>query len=80
MNRLHRNLIFGDFEVDLRTGELCKAGTRIKLQDQPFEILVALLENPRKLVTREELRQRIWPNGDFDHTVNIAIAKLRTAR
>ena len=73
---------FGVFEVDLRSGELRKAGVRIKLQEQPFKVLNALLEHPGEVVTREELRIRIWPNensGDFDHAVNIAVAKLRTA-
>jgi Tol biopolymer transport system component/DNA-binding winged helix-turn-helix (wHTH) protein len=73
---------FGVFEVDLHSGELRKAGVRIKLQEQPFKILTALLERPGEVVTREELRRRIWPHqssGDFDHAVNIAVAKLRTA-
>jgi DNA-binding winged helix-turn-helix (wHTH) protein/Flp pilus assembly protein TadD len=73
---------FGVFEVDLRSGELRKSGVRIRLQDQPFKVLVALLERPGQLVTREELRRRVWPTesfGDFDHAVNIAIGKLRTA-
>jgi Tol biopolymer transport system component/DNA-binding winged helix-turn-helix (wHTH) protein len=73
---------FGVFEVDLHSGELRKAGVRIKLQEQPFKVLIALLERPGEVVTREELRRRIWPHessGDFDHAVNIAVAKLRTA-
>jgi TolB-like protein/DNA-binding winged helix-turn-helix (wHTH) protein/Flp pilus assembly protein TadD len=73
---------FGVFEVDPRSGELRKSGTRIRLQDQPFKVLLALLERPGDLVTREELRIRIWPQesfGDFDHAVNIAVAKLRAA-
>jgi len=72
----------GAFEVDLRTGELRKSGVRIRLQEQPFKILASLLERPGELVTREELRRRIWPEeefGDFDHAVNLAVAKLRTA-
>jgi len=82
MKRLDANPKFEDFEVDLRTGELLRSGVRIKLQDQPFKILVALLERPGELVTREELRRRIWPTesfGDFDHAVNIAVGKLRAA-
>jgi Tol biopolymer transport system component/DNA-binding winged helix-turn-helix (wHTH) protein len=73
---------FGVFEVDLCSGDLRKAGLRIKLQDQPFKVLAALLEQHGKLVTREELRARIWPEesfGDFDHAVHIAIGKLRIA-
>ena len=73
---------FGVFEVDLGSGELRKAGLRIKLQDQPFKVLLALLERPGEVVSREELKLRIWPNesfGDFDHAVNVAVAKLRTA-
>ena len=73
---------FGVFELDLRSGELRKAGTRIRLQDQPLKILIVLLEQPGAVVTREELKRRIWPNdsfGDFDHAVNVAVAKLRAA-
>src|SRR6516165_1278463 len=73
---------FGLFELNLRTGELRKAGTRLKLQDQPLKVLMALLEQPGEVVTREELKRRIWPEdsfGDFDHAVNVAVAKLRTA-
>src|ERR1700730_2609265 len=80
--RAEATVRFGVFEVDLRSGELRKAGIRIKLQEQPFKVLTALLEHPGEIVTREELRHRIWPEesfGDFDHAVNIAIAKLRTA-
>ncbi len=73
---------FGVFELDVRSGELRKAGTRIRLQDQPLKILIALLEQPGVVVTREELKRRIWPHesfGDFDHAVNVAVAKLRAA-
>jgi DNA-binding winged helix-turn-helix (wHTH) protein len=73
---------FGVFELDTRSGELRKAGTRIRLQDQPLKVLVALLKRPGEVVTREELKHRIWPEesfGDFDHAVNVAVAKLRTA-
>jgi DNA-binding winged helix-turn-helix (wHTH) protein len=81
-NRPDPTIHFGIFEIDPRSGELRKAGTRIRLQDQPFKVLLALLEHPGEVVTREELKRRIWPHdsfGDFDHAVNIAIAKLRTA-
>jgi len=73
---------FGVFELDVRSGELRKAGSRVRLQDQPLKILVALLEQPGAVVTREELKRRIWPHdsfGDFDHAVNVAVAKLRAA-
>jgi DNA-binding winged helix-turn-helix (wHTH) protein len=71
---------FHDFQVNLETGELWKAGVRLKLQDQPFKVLAALLQRPGQIVTREELRQSIWPEesfGDFDHAINLAVAKLR---
>lgn len=73
---------FGEFEADLKTGEIRKSGSRIKLQDQPFKVLQILLENPGGVVSREELQSRIWPEvsfGDFDHAVNVAVGKLRTA-
>ena len=73
---------FGTFEADLNTRELRKSGLRIKLQGQPFEILVMLLERPGELVAREDLQQRLWPTDtfvDFDHGVNAAINRLRDA-
>src|SRR6185436_8332322 len=73
---------FGVFEVDLRSGELRKNGLRIKLQDQPFQILTMLLEEPGQVVTREQLRQRLWPDGtfvDFEHGLHAAIQRLRQA-
>lgn len=73
---------FGVFEVDPRSGEVRKSGIRIHVQEQPFQVLLALLEHPGEVVSREDLRQRIWPTesfGDFDHAVNVAVAKLRTA-
>ena len=76
---IHR---FGPFEANLRTRELRKFGARLKIQDQPFQILAALLERPGDLVTREELQQRIWPADtfvDFDHSLNTSINKLREA-
>jgi len=71
---------FQGFELNLLTGELRKGGTRIRLQDQPFKVLVALVQRPGQLVTREELRELIWPKesfGDFDHAINLAVTKLR---
>src|SRR5580704_19144045 len=73
---------FGVFEVDLHEGELRKSGLRIKLQEQPFQVLAILLESPGKIVTRDELRQRLWPADtfvDFDHSLNSAVKKLREA-
>src|SRR5215472_14478685 len=81
-NGTDRTIRFGAFDVDSRSGELRKAGTRIRLQAQPFKVLLALLERPGELVSRDELRRRIWPEesfGDFDHAVSVAILKLRTA-
>jgi TolB-like protein/DNA-binding winged helix-turn-helix (wHTH) protein/Flp pilus assembly protein TadD len=74
-------LRFGVFEVDLQTGELTKRGMRLRLQEQPFRLLAILLEKPGELVTREELRARIWPQTfvDFDHGLNKAISKIRDA-
>ena len=73
---------FGTYEIALHSGELRKAGVRIRVQQQPLRLLEILLEHPGEVVTREELRSRIWPNenvGDFDQAVNVAIAKLRGA-
>ena len=73
---------FGTYEVSLQSGEVRKAGVRIRVQQQPMKLLETLLERPGEVVTREELRSRVWPNesfGDFDQAVNIAIAKLRSA-
>src|SRR5439155_26031992 len=74
-------LRFGVFEVDLRARELTKRGLRLRLQDQPFQVLAMLLEKPRELVTREELRSRLWSQTvvDFDHGLNKAINKIRDA-
>ena len=75
-------LQFGTYEIALHSGELRKAGVRIKVQQQPLKLLEILLEHPGEVVTREQLRSRIWPNesfGDFDQAVNVAIAKLRGA-
>jgi TolB-like protein/DNA-binding winged helix-turn-helix (wHTH) protein/tetratricopeptide (TPR) repeat protein len=73
---------FGTFELDLRSGELRKDGRKIKLQGQPVQILMALLEHPGEIVTREELRQRLWPSDtfvDFEHNLNSAVKRLREA-
>lgn len=81
-NQTPRIIRFGVFEVDLQEGELRKSGLRIKLQEQPFQVLAILLECPGKIVTRDELRQRLWPADtfvDFDHSLNSAVKKLREA-
>ena len=68
--------------MDLAAGELRKSGIRIRLQEQPFQVLAFLLERPGKVVTREEIRQKLWPADtfvDFDHSLNTAINKLREA-
>jgi len=74
-------LRFGLFEVDLRAGELKKRGLRIRLQAQPFQVLAMLLEKPGELVTREELREKLWSQAvvDFDHGLNKAVNKIREA-
>ena len=80
--KLGPKLQFGVFEVDLDSGELRRAGIKVKLQEQPFKVLAALLERPGEVVSRDELRQRIWPDatfGDGDHAVNVAVTKLRAA-
>jgi cholera toxin transcriptional activator len=71
---------FDQFEADVNAAELRRNGTRLKLQMQPFQVLVALLEKPQEVVTREELRLRLWPQDtfvDFDHSLNTAMVKLR---
>ena len=72
---------FGVFEADVRNGELRKQGKRLRLQEQPFQLLVMLLERPGEVVTREEVRLRLWPQTivDFDHGLNKAISKIRDA-
>jgi len=75
-------LRFGPFEVDLHSGELRTNGSKIRLQPQPFQLLSILLEHPGELVTREEIRQRLWSSDtfvDFEHSLNTSIKKLREA-
>src|ERR1700735_2002569 len=74
-------LRFGVFEADVQPAERTKHGKRIRLQEQPFQLLVMLLEKPGEVVTREELRARLWPRTiiDFDHGLNKAISKVREA-
>jgi Tol biopolymer transport system component/DNA-binding winged helix-turn-helix (wHTH) protein len=77
-----KQISFGEFELDVRTGELRKGERRIRLQEQPFQILLMLLEHPGELVTRDEICKRLWPSGtivEFEHSVATAIKKLRQA-
>jgi len=71
---------FGVFELDLAAGELRKSGAKLRLQEQPFQVLALLLERPGDVVTREVIRQKLWPADtfvDFDHSLNTAVNKLR---
>lgn len=73
---------FAEFEADLRARELRRLGAKVKLPDQSFQVLVMLLEHPGELVTREEIRNRLWPGDtfvDFDHGLNNAVNRLREA-
>jgi DNA-binding winged helix-turn-helix (wHTH) protein len=72
---------FGIFEIDSRTGDLRKHGIRIALQEKPAQILHALIAQPGQVVSRDELRRNLWKDSfvDFDHSINIAISKLRHA-
>jgi len=77
-----RIVTFKQFEVDLRERELHRDGMKVRIQGQPFEVLAALLEKPGEVVTREELRGRLWPAHifvDFEHSLNAAVKRLRNA-
>src|SRR5258705_3443139 len=81
-DRLRGPLRFGVFELDLRAGELRKRGLRVRLQEQPFQVLAILLEHGGEVVTREELQKQLWPANtfvDFEHGLNKAINKIREA-
>ena len=82
-SRHTRDLLrFGPFEVDLQQGVLRKGGVKVRLQSQPFQVLAALLEEPGAVVTRDDLRQRLWPEDtfvDFEHGLNAAVTRLRQA-
>ena len=81
-HHLAARLRFGVFELDLRAGELRKHGLRIRIQDQPFQVLAMLVEHAGEVVTREELQKKLWPADtfvDFDHGLNKAISKIREA-
>ena len=80
--RFGRVVCFKDFEANIRTGELRKRGRRVRVSEQPFQILTMLLERPGDLVTREELQKRLWPADTFvelDLSLNAAVKKLRQA-
>ena len=84
MSARHANGIFrfGAYEAESGSGELRKSGLRLRVQEQPFQVLLVLLERPGEVVTREELRQKLWPADtfvDFDHGLNTVINKLREA-
>jgi DNA-binding winged helix-turn-helix (wHTH) protein len=77
-----RIIRFSTFELNLQTGELHQQGRKLKLQEQSFQVLAALLERPGEVVTRDELRNKLWPADtfvDFDHSLNAAIKRLRDA-
>src|SRR5690242_12519135 len=79
---LRRLLRFGAFELDTATGELRKLGIRIRLQEQPFKLLLCLIEARGTVVSREDLIRTIWPEGtfvDYDHGLNAAITRVRQA-
>ncbi len=81
-DRVGRRLCFGIFEVDLRAGELRKRGLRVRLQQQPFQVLGMLLEHPGEVIGREDLQKALWPGDtfvDFDHGLNKAVNKIREA-
>src|SRR5436853_2632693 len=77
-----RLIRFGVFELDLRSGELQRQGRKIRLEGQPVQVLICLLENPGELVTREELHRKLWPTDtfvNFEHGLNAAVKRLRQA-
>src|SRR5712675_994104 len=80
--RQARRYRFGVFEADAATGELLKQGVRIKVNVQPFQVLLMLLERPGELLTREEISRELWPDGtfvDYEHGVNSAVNRIREA-
>src|SRR5258707_5585477 len=79
-HRSPRNVRFGAFEADMEAGELRKHGLRLKLSEQPFQILAMLVARPGEVVSRKVLRERLWPSDtivDFDHGLNNAVMMLR---
>ena len=81
-NTLAVRVRFGVFELDLRSGELCSGDEKTLLREQPLQILLMLAERDGEVVTREEIRKKLWPNDtivEFDHSINAAIRNLRQA-
>jgi DNA-binding winged helix-turn-helix (wHTH) protein len=79
---LDGNIRFGPYQLDIRSGELRKGGTRVRLPDQPFQVLLMLLERPGEVVSREEIRSKLWLDStvvEFDHSINAAVKRLRNA-
>src|SRR5215467_10794711 len=79
-NNLPEAVRFGVYELDPRAGELRRGGVRVKIQEQPYQVLALLLEKPGEVVSREEMKRRLWPADtfvDFDHSLNAAIKRLR---
>jgi DNA-binding winged helix-turn-helix (wHTH) protein len=77
-----RILRFGSYEADLKEARLTKSGVRIRLQEQPFQILILLLERAGQVVTRDEIREKLWSDNtfvEFDNALNTAVGKLRAA-
>src|SRR6516225_809521 len=75
-------LRFGVFDLNLKAGELRKNGVRVRLQEQPFQVLVMLLEHPGDVVTQQEIIRRLWPDGtvvEYEHSIKTAVKKLRQA-
>src|ERR1700691_2662663 len=73
---------FGPFELDPEEGSLTRNGSRVKVQDLPYRLLVMLLERPGEILTREEVRQRLWPENtfvEFDNSLGVAVRKVRDA-
>ena len=82
VSRAAGTLRFGPFEIESRSRELRKSGVRIRLPNQSIEVLLALLERPGELVSREELISRLWPNGtvvDYEHSIHAAVRRVREA-
>jgi DNA-binding winged helix-turn-helix (wHTH) protein len=73
---------FAEFEVRAESGEIFRNGERVRVQEQSLQVLLALLENPGGLISRDRLRERLWPQGtyvDFEHSLNASVKRLRTA-
>src|SRR5262252_5454507 len=73
---------FGPFQLDVRSAELRRNGVKVRVPDQSIKVLTMLVQNPGEIVTREQLHQKLWPNGtivEFDNSLNAAIRRLREA-